>query len=98
MAFFHKEVSPLPMEPEPVVQVNHEDDLGSFIKDASVCTVLVPGTLDRWMSCQSYARRQVVLATGPQRRYCHTDRALPGNCRSSFVLARMRQRCEDIQQ
>lgn len=93
MAFFLKEVSPLPMEPEPAVQVNHEDDLRSYIKDASAYTVPVPATLDRWMSCQSHARCQAGLVTGPQRRYCHTDRVLPGNCRSSFVLARMRQRC-----
>ena len=93
MAFFLKGVSPLPIEYEPVVRLIHEDDWRSYIKDASVCTVPVPAPLDWWMSCQSHARCQAGLATGPQRRYCHTDGVLPGNCRSPFVLARMRQRC-----
>ena len=42
MAFLLKEVSPLPMAPAPVVQLNHEDDLGSYFEEACVCGVPVP--------------------------------------------------------
>ena len=57
MAFFLKEVSPLPIEYEPVLRLIHEDDLRSYIKDASVCTVPVPATLDWWVSYLTRAAR-----------------------------------------
>lgn len=39
MAFLSQEVGPLPMEPKPIVQLNHGDGLGSSFEEACACAV-----------------------------------------------------------